>query len=77
LGLVFVRPPVKVERWLLPPLFTSLWFTAPRARVCRPRALVRERNRSRSRLGPDAPARVLVVCPARRTRLKATWTVCP
>lgn len=53
---------IAASRWLLPPLFTSLWFTAPRARVCRPRALVRERNRSRSRLGPDAPVRVLVVC---------------
>jgi hypothetical protein len=50
----------------MPPLFTCLWSTDPRARVCRPcaRSPASEIRRTRV-LGPDAPVRALVVCPAR------------
>lgn len=61
----------------MPPLFTCLWSTGPRARVCRPCThSPAPKTPSRSRLGPDAPARALVVCPTRRTWLEATRTVC-
>ena len=40
MGLMFMRVPgVSPRRTLaVPPLFTCLWFTDPRARVCRPHA---------------------------------------
>ena len=38
--------------------------------------LARDRKSVTIEVGPDAPVRALVVCPARRTRLKATRTVC-
>ncbi len=62
----------------MPPLFTCLWFTDPRARVCRPNARSSAPKRSVTiEVGPDVPAWALVACPARRTRPKATRTVCP
>jgi len=50
----------------MPPLFTCLKYTDPRGRVCRPRALRPHDESWRSKLGPDAPMRTPVVCPAGR-----------
>ena len=67
----------------MPPLFTCLKVTGPRGRVCR------DKTRPGAVLGAAPTNRVAVedgtgcarlgavVCPTRRTRLKATRTVCP
>jgi len=67
LGLVSGLAPVcalrdRGARSLLPPLFTCLWFTDPRARVCRPYAHSFASYSSRSRWDRMHPQRTLVGC---------------
>src|SRR5690606_40406268 len=73
-----LRSHVNSARWLSPPLFSCLWFTGPCGRACRPcSAPLFVTETATSRVGPGAPVRALVGYPAsRRTRLKATRTVC-
>ena len=49
----------------MPPLFTCLWFTDPRGRVCHPHAASPASKFVAIEGGPDAPVWTLVVCPAR------------
>jgi len=66
----------------VPPLFTCLWFTDPRGRVCRPNARSFATDFAAIEVGTGcAPWRAPVACPGRRSvtapfRLKATRTVC-
>src|SRR4051812_33310769 len=66
------------SRWYAAAVYLSVVHRSPRSGVSPLRTLGRGGKSSRSRWGPDAPVRTLVVCPGQaRTRLKATRTVCP